>query len=309
LRCITIDELQFKLEELQQLVSKTATIKLSDPELQQLLSTTTGWPALLHISLAAKSRSKNGQTPVDLLTSYVADTGRYLAEEVLGPETPLQRQALRSAAITQRFNDQLLQTITQSDVTVNELYKLPGIGLLIKRLDVNGHWFELHPLLRELLLQEFRQQPQDQIDQKYGRASQWCYDNQLIAEAIELFIDNEQYNSALTIMTQRGYEIIAKGELNNFLALTRRLPSEIIGENHDLLLQQAWQHLLVNEHELSELLQQMVQQRSVDYPLSPLSDYSMRCMQLTTNLRLERYDKIRKLGLPLLQERIEAPDY
>lgn len=306
---VTVDDLQFSLEEAQRLLPQTATGQLSDDELQLLLDKTGGWPALFNMALAITRQSSHSQITINQLTGSTQDIANYLKEEILSTvESPL-REALRNIAISPKLNPDLINTLTHDSSLTQRIRQLPGLGLLMQNLDNQGYWFKIHPLLRDLLLQELQQIDHQEKKQLYQQASEWFANNRLYAESIELLINNGLYEQALHQLSEFGNDIIGKGEIYHFLTLIRRLPEDIVHKQPELLLQQAWHHLLVNEIPLCELVINEFHQLFADQPITGLSKDSVQAIEITCDVFQERYSKAVEKALPLIKALPADPAY
>jgi ATP/maltotriose-dependent transcriptional regulator MalT len=306
---VTVEDLQFSLDEARQLLPQTATGQLSDDELQQLLHKTGGWPALFNMALEITRQSSHSQISINQLTGSTQDIADYLKEEILSSISNPLREALRNIAISSKLNHDLISTLTGDSTVTSQLRQLPGLGLLMQNLDSQGYWFKIHPLLRDLLLQELQRLDPSIQDKLYQQASQWFADNSLHAEAIDLLINNGQHEKALEQLSQYGNDIIGKGEIYQFLTLIRRLPEDIVRSQPQLLLQQAWHHLLVNEASLCELVLVEFRHLFSQQTIPEFSHNNLRTIEITCDVFQERYNKAVEKGLPLIKELPPEPAY
>ncbi len=309
---VTVEDLEFTLAEAQQLLPQTATGQLSDDELQQLLDKTGGWPALFNMALEITRQSSHSQISINQLTGSTQDIADYLKEEILNSVSGALREALRNIAISPKLNRDLISTLTGDSTLADQLRQLPGLGLLMQNLDSQGYWFKIHPLLRDLLLQELQelQQADSKVQNNlFQQACQWFADNNLHAEAIDLLISNHQHEQALEQLSEFGNDIIGKGEIYQFLALVRRLPEDIVRRQPDLLLQQAWHHLLINEASLCELVLDEFRHLFSEQTIPEFSHNNLRTIEITCDVFQERYQKAVDRALPLLNELPMEPAY
>ncbi|BFM14134.1 LuxR C-terminal-related transcriptional regulator [Maricurvus nonylphenolicus] len=306
---VTAEELQFSLNEAKQLSPQTATGQLSDDELQQLLHKTSGWPALFNMAIEITRQSSHSQITANQLKGSSQDIANYLKEEVLSSVDSTLRKALRNISLCPRLNHNLVSAITGDDRLTQKIRQLPGLGLLIQNLDSQGYWFKIHPLLRDFLLQEVQQLEHSEREDLYQQASQWFSSHQLYAESIDLLISNQQHEQALEQLSLYGNDIIGKGEIYSFLSLIRRLPEGVVRSQPQLLLQQAWHHLLVNDVSLCDLVLEEFRELFTQQPITNFSHDNLRAIEITRDVFQERYNKAIEKALPILDKLPSEPAF
>ena len=90
---------------------------------------------------------------------------------MLRPESPELVGLLLSTAVAERFNCGLAEALTERSDVGDLLEDAVAAGVFLTPLDEG--WFEVHSLVRELLLTRLRRRWPDGVRKQHARAAQW----------------------------------------------------------------------------------------------------------------------------------------
>jgi len=246
---ISTDDLGFNQKEIVSLFEKSLDVNLELPITKTLEKKTEGWVTALRLMSLTYNDWKDDNS---VLNNYVEDTlllTEYLVEEVIKKQPPVLQNILLKTSILDRFCDELIEVILQSEEPANDkpLNGQETINWLLKSdlfvitLDSEGKWFRFHHQFQYLL--------QKQLKQKYVLAnihklhldvSNWLVKNEYFEEGFyhaQQANDNEM--AARILIDNRG--IIMEKGVSYFRDIAmKKLPGQIINRSPELLIIQTW---------------------------------------------------------------------
>ena len=219
-----------------------------DPrELTTLAAWSGGWAAALQLAALAV-RSKRPAHLVDagavpLGSDQLVDS--YLWHEVLGAERDELVELLVSTAVVERMNYGLAEALTRRSDAGDLLVEAEERGLFVQRFDAGG-WFEVHGLVREVLLAELERRSPVRLREQHARAARWLEDMGEGMGAIEHWLDADEPAEALRLLaaiSMTGFDTGCDGALDRIM---ERIPPEVAGASTASLVQLAWCRLLID---------------------------------------------------------------
>ncbi len=146
-------DLAFTLAEAGELLGD---LRLSEADLELLWRRTDGWVGGLRL---AQLSIEGREDAHEFVTSFAGDDRAvtdYLMSEVVDRQEPDTLDFLLRTCVADRLSAELADALTEGHDGQQRLRTLErGYGLA-KALDAHGHWYSLHPLLREVLRAESR---------------------------------------------------------------------------------------------------------------------------------------------------------
>ena len=119
----------------------------------------------------------------------------YLAEEVLAGLPSDIANALLNISILPRF----CEAVTGIKGLVEKISNVPSVNLLMQRIDEQGRWLRIHPVLIDVLKQRLEKSfDKDYQSTLYQKASLWCEDNGRTFSAIEYAINADNIDRAIS---------------------------------------------------------------------------------------------------------------
>jgi LuxR family transcriptional regulator, maltose regulon positive regulatory protein len=182
------------------------------PELFPLIERAQGWPAVLGLA----ANTKRGQPPTDVLTSELYF---YFAEELyqsVGEQ--LQQQLIRLALIPELTQDATAKELGKDATAVIE--RAQEIGLM------SGDSRDLHPLIREFLLEKLAEEPR--AEQMARRAARTCVESARWDRALELALRFDLEDMVESLLEAAYKPLLRSGHLGTlsmFASSVRTTPS------------------------------------------------------------------------------------
>jgi LuxR family maltose regulon positive regulatory protein len=165
------DELAFSIDEAAGLFAGLR-VALPRSAVVDLHARTEGWAAGLQlVATALADRTDGAQAaldaePIDLIADY-------LGAEVLARLDPLVRRLLVEASVAERLTAGLLNTLTDRLNGAAVLADLQRRGAFVRRSPTLGDWYQLHPMLSQVLYRELTRHDPDRVGQAHRRAADW----------------------------------------------------------------------------------------------------------------------------------------
>ncbi len=221
-------DLRFTPDEVAAFLNEVMGLRLSADEVAALEQRTEGWIAGLqlaalsmqdHADIASFIRSFTGSH------AYIID---YLAEEVVQRQSAEIRSFLLQTSILERMNGPLCDAVTGRSDSQPLLEQLEHANLFITPLDDRREWYRYHHLFAEVLQVHLRRDQPELAPELHGRASEWCEQHGLTAEAIGHALSAADFERAARLVEQTAWTLIGHGELSTLQTALDRLPAPLV---------------------------------------------------------------------------------
>lgn len=162
-----------------------AGVRLSEPELTDLVAYTEGWPVGLYLAALAHLAG-GGNLPAG--APFTGDDrlmADYLRTELLDRIPRGRLQFLMRTSVLDRMCGPLCDAVLVTTRSARLLEALEDSNLLLIPLDRRREWYRYHPLFRDLLRRELDQQEGDTVAALHTRAARWFEDHGLAEMAID----------------------------------------------------------------------------------------------------------------------------
>ena len=172
------------------------SLNLSIEDIHALEDRTEGWIAGLQ--LAALSMQGRQDVPEFIRAfagnhRYIVD---YLIEEVLQRQSECVRNFLLQTSILERLNGPLCDAVTGQVECNVRLEALERGNYFVIPLDDKRHWYRYHHLFGDVLRMHLMAERPDQVPALHRRASEWCEQNGMTADAIRHALAGEDFERA-----------------------------------------------------------------------------------------------------------------
>ncbi|NRF95878.1 hypothetical protein HQN89_34280 [Paenibacillus frigoriresistens] len=187
---ITIQDLQFQLEEGIRYFQECMGLSLSGEEIANLVSRTEGWISGLQLAAISLQRSGNYSGFIRAFSGEHRSISDYLFQEVFSLQPGEIQSFLLETSIVDRMNGPLCETVT-GQANCQELLEILELqNLFIVPLDDQRQWYRYHHLFSEFLRRLFRQRYAVRSKELHIKASHWLAEHGFLEEAAEqLFMD------------------------------------------------------------------------------------------------------------------------
>ena len=245
-------DLRFTLNEAGEFFQHISGLELSTSEIAALENRTEGWIAGLQLVVLSMQGREDIPEFINSFTGdhrYIVD---YLVEEVLQRQPEEIRDFLLQTSILSRLNDSLCDAVTKRNDSNLLLNELGRANLFIVPLDNNRRWYRYHHLFRDVLRAHLVQEQTGDVPELHKRASEWCEQNGLLAEAICHSLTAKDYEKAAGLVEQVWSEMDQNRQSAQWLEWAKALPDEIIHFRPVLNVGYAWALLDRGELEAGE---------------------------------------------------------
>ncbi|MGO4273774.1 hypothetical protein AB4Z22_28745, partial [Paenibacillus sp. TAF58] len=187
---ITIQELQFQLDEGIRYFQDCMRLSLSGEEIANLVSHTEGWISGLHLAAISLQRNGNYSDFIRAFSGEHRSISDYLFQEVFSLQPGEIQSFLLETSIVDRMNGPLCEAVTGQANCQELLEILEQQNLFIVPLDDQRQWYRYHHLFSEFLRRLFRQRYAVRSKELHIQASHWLVEHGFLEEAAEqLFMD------------------------------------------------------------------------------------------------------------------------
>ena len=249
------EDLRLSPEEIQTLVTRFAGAELDAASLTALSAQTQGWVTGVQLALLALRRF-TGASPqhIETQTSQLHANNRLLAEyltaEVLAQlDAPLRTFLLKSA-ILERLHPALCDAVAGIRNSHHLLERAVAEQLFVRPLDARGEWYEMHQLLRTLLVSILHQeQSPEEVQALHRAASDWHLAQGNLASALTYLVSGQAASLAGALLETRSRAALLQNQLAELRYWYSLLPAAQIDSRPQLLLDLAWLGISTNPSE------------------------------------------------------------
>jgi LuxR family maltose regulon positive regulatory protein len=119
-------------------------------------------------------------------------------------------------------------------------------GLFVTGFD-SGGWFEVHSLVREVLLSELERRSSERLLEQHARAARWLESMADHVAAIEHWLDAGEPGEALRLLAAISMSRLdTDSDPEAIVRILERIPPEVSGADAASLVQYAWCHLRID---------------------------------------------------------------
>lgn len=247
---IRANALRFTPDEAVDFFNRAMGLGLSEQEIYVLDARTEGWIAGLQLA----ALSVQGQ-PAERVAAFIrafAGSHRYIAdylmEEVLRQQPPEIDDFLLRTSILDRLCAPLCDAVVGRPDSQAMLERLERANLFLIPLDAERGWYRFHHLFADLLRSRLQQALPEEVVSLHRRASAWCAQNGLSADAIRHALAAGDAESAADLIEQSVASLRKRGEYQTLQVWLDQLPESVVFARPALCLAHA--SLLITLHDL-----------------------------------------------------------
>ncbi len=248
MREIRANDLRFEEDETGSFLRSFLSRELDSTAISVLLRRTEGWAAGLQLAALALRDRGDAETLLEGLGTEGGQIREFLLAEVLAGLGETRRRYLLATAVLERFCAGLCDAVFPA--VRNASSKLGGdafvawlqeSNLFVICLDDEKRWFRFHHLFRELLVHQLdKTGHSDQVRDIQHRAAAWLEKQGHHDQALSYLLEAGDTDSAVELIKRNRSTQMNREQWSQLDRWIRRLPSERIDREPEILLQQAW---------------------------------------------------------------------
>ena len=144
------------------------------------------------------------------------------------------------------MNYGLADTLTGRTDAGDLLLEAEARGLFVTSLDPGG-WFEVHGLVREMLLAEMERRSPEQLREQHARAARWFESMDDGMAALEHWLEAGQPAEALRLLAAISVSLFDGGRIAAIDRIIERIPPHVSGADAASLVRYAWCRMLFDQ--------------------------------------------------------------
>ena len=217
-------DLAFSVDEATTLLT-LQEIRLSSPQLTELVDRTEGWPAGLYLASLSLSGRSDPDAFVRQFSGNDRFVGDYLTEEVLARQTDEVREFITSVSILDRLSAPLCDFIAETTGSAVTLRELERANMFLVPLDRHGQWYRFHHLFAAAARSELAISRPDRVAALHNRAATWFREHGDIDEAVKHLLEAGNTGDAAQLVQANWMEFVNAGRTATVVGWLRALGS------------------------------------------------------------------------------------
>ncbi|RZF26321.1 tetratricopeptide repeat protein [Paraburkholderia sp. UYCP14C] len=231
--------LRFSFDETQCFIERECP-GLGLSTVKSLFASTEGWAAALRISASVLARDERppgaeADPPSGAsrpFAAYLEDMLKHLPADTVG--------FMLRTSILDRLNASLCEAVTGVEDSQRMLETIAARQLLLEPLDVEGHAFRYHHLMREYLCQRLESRYRHEVADVHRRACRWYTQQEQWTDAVRHAIAAGATDDAIALMGRCAMSLVTKGDLLTLVGWQRQFPEHLMRGQLQVRLAIAW---------------------------------------------------------------------
>jgi LuxR family maltose regulon positive regulatory protein len=224
-------ELRFTPEEAAELLLAVADMRLSEPDLNQLMERTEGWPAGVYLAAISLRGHPSPHAFIRQFTGNNRFIVDFLAEEVLSRQPAEIQEFLARTSVLTRFSAPLCDVVTGSAGAAGIIEVLERENLFLVPLDDNRQWYRYHHLFAQLLRSRLARTEPALVTTLHARASAWYGAAGSAEEAVHHALAAGDATRAIALIARYWHAYVDKGRIATVCGWMRALGDDRIASH------------------------------------------------------------------------------
>ncbi len=235
---LSIEELAFLPEEIQELFEKKFNKPIDDQEAANLASRTEGW--ITGLLLTSQMLKPGMGEPIKVARASGIGLYEYLAQQVLDQQTPAIRNFMLNSSILEEFNASMCEEVIGKALGKEENWgemvnSIIQNNLFVLPVDDEYSWVRYHHLFRDFLQATIKKErPVDDraIKEKlavyYTEKKEW-------ERVFDIYSELSDSKALVELIERAGSSFIARGKIKKLTEWLEALPAEAVLDNPSIL--------------------------------------------------------------------------
>ena len=234
---ITWNDLRFTREEIAKFLEHENNQPVSRETVAALDKNTQGWPAALR--LAGMAISRNNKNYIQNLNNtnfpHQQEFFHYLAAEVLDNLPEELSSFVLSTCVMDVMTPEACDLFLERNDTTRILEDLSSRNLFITAMEGKNQIYRYHPLFKEFLQNQLKEEQKRNLYWKCGKAYLQCG---FLSQAVESFLNAADYEQAVATIEKAGGELLLDNHWQTIERWLSIIPEKIKENRPWILLQQ-----------------------------------------------------------------------
>jgi LuxR family maltose regulon positive regulatory protein len=243
------NDLGFTPAEADVLLNDRLELGLEPTDVEDLVERTEGWAAGIYLAALTLQAAADRPALVRRFGATNRHVVDFLVDEVLEAHDPATQELMLRSSILERLCGPLCDALLEQDGSGRLLDALARTNLFLLPLDDSGEWYRFHQLFAQLLRVELEHREPGLAPTLHRRAFAWHRDNGSLDAAIEHALEGGAFAEAGELIAAAWIDYVQVARHTTVIAWLERFPRELVCEDPQLLLVQAWVLSLSAERE------------------------------------------------------------
>ncbi|WP_275741532.1 LuxR C-terminal-related transcriptional regulator [Nocardioides sp. YIM 152315] len=246
-------ELRFSHDEATAMLARLAPTLRPDVA-AEVAARAGGWAASIQLAaLAARSSEAQGERYLPRRFDERLHLEDYVWHEVLANEPEDMVDVLIATTVVQHIEPDLARILAGRVDAADLLTLAEQRGLFVSRTEPSG--FEMHALVREVLLGVLAERSPDRLRQLHAWAAGWREAHGQTVSALEHWLRADRPRETLRLLAAQAPALYDGGHESTILRTVTALPDAVVADGIDAMLEYAWCHLLVDRRRFVALVE------------------------------------------------------
>ncbi|MEN9379237.1 MAG: hypothetical protein RJB15_915 [Pseudomonadota bacterium] len=224
---LEIDEknLRFSQEEAKLFLNERRLLGLSDQQIVKLHHKTEGWIAAMWLASSALLHRPDKTDFIDTISGSDRVIAQYLSEDVYENLPEKIRQFLVRTCVVDYMTIDLCDSLVEQKGSIEILEEIANSNLFIKVIEREEKTFIYHKLFLQFLRERARREIPHEIYRLHEIAAAWHQKTKHPVQAIEHWIEANQYDFAVQLINNSAEELLQAGRMQLLARWFQHLPS------------------------------------------------------------------------------------
>jgi LuxR family maltose regulon positive regulatory protein len=223
-------ELRFSLKEAGEFLRQRRHLNMPEQDFSELYRKTEGWIAALWLASVALEKREHSTDFIARFSGSNEALTEYLAEDVLGRQTPAVRAFLLKTSILQYLQPALCDALLPGLDSPAMLRELEAANIFLVRIEGSEGAYRYHSLFAAFLRGQLAREMPDQLPSLHSTASAWYESQQRPVLAIDHALAGANHARAVRLMNLHAESLLEGGRMRLLTRWFDTLPEALLDD-------------------------------------------------------------------------------